>query len=86
MTNTRNGIREKRGGPSLAAFSPCHPQTEIRIASYGGEQIIRTLSIDLVNTRLCQSANRFHHQVESLVLQSLLFHIHHSNHMSTNTH
>ena len=86
MTNIKNGRREKRGGPSLAAFSPCQPQTEIRIASYGGELIIRTLSIDLVNTRLCQSANQFDHLIESPVQQFQQFHIRHSNRMSTNNH
>ncbi len=50
ITRIRNGIREKRGGPILAALSPCQPHTEIRIASYGGELWSRTLTLDLVRT------------------------------------
>ena len=50
MTRIKNGILEKRGGPFLAAPSPCQPQTEMEIASYGGELWSRTLTVDLFNT------------------------------------
>ena len=50
MTRIKKGILEKRGGPNLAALSPCQPQTETEIASYGGELRSRTLTLDLINT------------------------------------